>query len=144
MPQPASPQFQRARRDVAMALPECRILVVDNERDTADMQAMLLEMLGQQVQRAYDGRSAIAMARRFRPDIVLLDLDMPGMGGVDVARELRAGGWHARIIAHTGSITDYTAALRLAGFDGFLAKPAGIAALVAVLREKTTSEAWLA
>ena len=121
-----------------VALPECRVLVVDNERDTADMQAMLLEMLGQTVQRAYDGRSAVALARRFRPDIILLDLDMPGMDGVDVARELRGSGLftRVRIIAHTGSVSEYTQALRMAGFDGFLTKPAGIAALVALLREK--------
>lgn len=121
-----------------VALPECRVMVVDNERDTADMQAMLLEMLGQSVEKAYDGRTAVAIARRFRPDIILLDLDMPGMDGVDVARELRASGLFTRlrIIAHTGSVSEYTQALRMAGFDGFLTKPAGIAALVALLREK--------
>lgn len=142
MAQQVQPSTHAPPMKGSVALPECRILVVDNERDTADMQAMLLEMLGQKVQRAYDGRTAVALARRFRPDLVLLDLDMPGMDGVDVARELRASGMFARtrIIAHTGSVSEYTAALRMAGFDGFLTKPAGIAALVALLRERPQFE----
>jgi CheY-like chemotaxis protein len=68
-----------------------RVLVADDCRDTADMFALLLTTWGHEAEAAYDGAEALAKAEAARPDVALLDLDMPGMSGGEVARRLRAG-----------------------------------------------------
>jgi CheY-like chemotaxis protein len=70
--------------------PSGRILVVDDNRDAADSLALLLEAHGHDVRAVYDGHSAVEVAPRFRPQIVLLDLGMPGLDGFETARRLRA------------------------------------------------------
>jgi CheY-like chemotaxis protein len=67
-----------------------RILVVDNRQDSADTLARLLRRLGHEVEVAYEGPSAYAAAAALTPDIVLLDIGLPGMDGHEVARRLRA------------------------------------------------------
>jgi PAS domain S-box-containing protein len=67
-----------------------RVLVVDDNVDAAESAAMLLRFLGHDVELAYDGNSALDKVRCFRPEIVLLDIGLPGMSGYDVARALRA------------------------------------------------------
>ena len=66
-----------------------RILVVDDNADAADGMAMIFEMNGDHVRVAYDGEAALEVARHFRPEVVLLDLGMPGLDGYEVARRLR-------------------------------------------------------
>jgi CheY-like chemotaxis protein len=66
-----------------------RVLVVDDNRDAAISLAMLLRMLGHDVQTAHDGASALTLAISYRPDMVFLDIGMPGMDGYEVARRLR-------------------------------------------------------
>src|SRR5262249_41979541 len=66
-----------------------RVLVVDDNRDAAESLAMLLRLEGQHVQVAFDGHTALAMAREFRPQTVFLDIGMPGMDGYEVAKRLR-------------------------------------------------------
>jgi PAS domain S-box-containing protein len=66
-----------------------RILVVDDSRDAAESLTLLLEAMGNQVQAAHDGVSALQMAKEFRPQVVLLDIGMPGMSGYEVCRKLR-------------------------------------------------------
>ncbi|MBO0697194.1 MAG: PAS domain S-box protein, partial [Zavarzinella sp.] len=66
-----------------------RVLVVDDNVDSADSLALLLGIWEHEVRTAHDGPAAIQVARSFRPEVVLLDLGMPGMNGYDVARELR-------------------------------------------------------
>src|SRR5205823_1690434 len=66
-----------------------RVLVVDDQRDVADMLASLLEMLGQDVRVAYDGPSAQIAAREQRSQVAFLDLSMPGISGPELARRLR-------------------------------------------------------
>jgi PAS domain S-box-containing protein len=70
-------------------LPRRRVLVVDDNQDAADSLALLLRLLGQDVGTAYDGPTALAQAGEFRPELVFLDLGMPGMDGYEVARRLR-------------------------------------------------------
>jgi CheY-like chemotaxis protein len=65
------------------------ILVVDDNRDVAESLALLLEMDGHQVQIANDGQAALEMARSVRPDVILLDIGLPGMDGYAVAKALR-------------------------------------------------------
>ena len=65
------------------------VLVVDDNRDSADSLAMLLRLTGNDVRVAYDGRQALQVAEEFQPDVVLLDIGLPGMSGYDVARQMR-------------------------------------------------------
>src|SRR5207248_9593107 len=67
-----------------------RILVVDDNRDGADSLAHLLEILGHQVRRAYDGPQAVQAALEWRPELVLLDIGLPRPSGYVVARRRRA------------------------------------------------------
>lgn len=104
-----------------------RVLLVDDNVDAADMTARLLEQLGHDVLHIYDGRAALDLVADFDPDFVLLDLDMPGLNGIEVAEAIRALAHRVarcRIIAVTGHPQrDYEDAARKAGFDGFLLKP---------------------
>lgn len=102
-----------------------RILVVDDHPDAADVAAVLLRMAGYETAVAFDGLEAVEVARAFKPDLVLMDIDMPNMDGYGAARVLRQE--HARhliLIAHTGRTTpaDVQAALD-AGFDRHVSKP---------------------
>lgn len=72
-----------------MRLPRRRILVVDDNRGNATSLEVLLRALGQDVVAAYDGLSALEMARRHRPELVLLDIGLPGIDGYEVARQCR-------------------------------------------------------
>jgi CheY-like chemotaxis protein len=63
--------------------------VVDDVRDTADSLVLVLTLAGHEVRAAYDGPSALEAARAFRPDVVLLDIGLPGLDGYEVARRLR-------------------------------------------------------
>ena len=66
-----------------------RILVVEDLHDSADSLALLLRLWGYEAAVAYDGPSALAMASAHSPDVVLLDIGLPGMDGCEVARQLR-------------------------------------------------------
>jgi len=110
---------------LAFARP-CRVLVVDDNTDSAEMMGTLLEMYGHTVRIAHDGESALALAREFSPDAALLDIGLPGLNGYELARRFRQdeGTRRMRLIALTGwgqegdriRATD-------AGFDAHLTKP---------------------
>lgn len=106
-------------------LPPSRILVVDDNQDAANTLDSLLQSLGHTTQVAFDGPAALQAAEEFHPDVVLLDIGMPGMNGYDVARRLRSQpGQHLKIIAITGWGSDEDRARsRDAGFDRHLVKP---------------------
>jgi signal transduction histidine kinase/ActR/RegA family two-component response regulator len=110
-----------------------KILVVDDNLDAAETLASLLEMFGHEVARAHDGPSALATASRMEPDVILLDIGLPGTSGHDVARELRAVPRlrHAKLVAVTGwgSEADVERS-RASGFDAHLTKPVEIDELV--------------
>ena len=113
-----------------------RILVVDDNEDSATSLAMLLSELGHEVEVAYDGKSAIAAAAAFSPDAVLLDIGMPVMNGLEACRAIRAqaGGERMLIAALTGWGQDEDQQLtREAGFDAHLVKPVEGEALAALL-----------
>jgi CheY-like chemotaxis protein len=103
-----------------------RVLVADDSRDAADTLAFLLQRRGHEVQVAYDGLSALAAARRFRPQVALLDVQMPRMHGGDVARHLRRQAGPGGVLVVAVSATDPEDS-RLARYDGvfddFLSKP---------------------
>ena len=114
-----------------------RVLVVDDNADTADTLARLLELEGHQVRRAHDGPTALAAASAFRPDAVVLDLGLPGMDGFEVARRLRRdrhGGREPVLVAVSGYGRDEDRTRsRQAGFDHHLVKPTEIDHLRSVL-----------
>jgi CheY-like chemotaxis protein len=115
------------QRAASRAPSQCvRILVVDDDRDTAAMMSTLLRMAGHEVEAAHDGVGALQSAMRFQPDVVLLDLGLPGVDGFEIARRLRSmpGGEKLLLIALTGySNAEHVAAARAAGFDHHLSKP---------------------
>jgi hypothetical protein len=103
-----------------------RVLVVDDNDDAAESLAMLLRMSGHDVQVAQDGPMALGMAAALRPDIVLLDIGLPGMDGYELARRIRElpelGGVQLIAVTGHGQEADRQAATA-AGFHSFITKP---------------------
>jgi signal transduction histidine kinase len=111
-----------------------RVLVVDDNREAADVLACLLKMAGCTTIVMYDAEGALAAALRFRPDLVLLDLALPDIDGYTLACELRAIDPSLRIVAVTGFGQDPDRARsRAAGFADHLVKPVDLATLRRVL-----------
>jgi CheY-like chemotaxis protein len=113
-----------------------RVLVVDDNRDSAESLAMLLRHLGHTTEVAYDGEHALSTAESFRPDVLLLDLGMPRMSGFELCRRIRASDWGEEVllIAQTGWGQDRDRERALeAGFDGHLVKPVDHEALLKLL-----------
>jgi DNA-binding response OmpR family regulator len=106
---------------LSSAHPTLSILVVDDERDYADSIAMLLERWNHRVRVAYDGKQALEIFRDQRPDLVILDIALPGMDGYQLAVRLRAEERQAVLVALTG-YSDRKRAIA-AGFDEFYEKP---------------------
>jgi CheY-like chemotaxis protein len=99
---------------------------VDDNEDSAESLSVLLRLQGHLVESAHDGHHALEAAERFRPDVMLLDLGMPGMNGYEVCREIRKQPWGGDIllIAQTGWGQDQDRQrTKDAGFDGHLTKP---------------------
>lgn len=114
-----------------------RILIVDDNREVADSLAEVLRLLDHQVEIAYEGESALERAQVYRPEVVLLDLGLPGMDGWAVARRLRQQPEHARtlLIALTGWGQDADRKrAREAGFDHYLVKPIEFQTLIKLLK----------
>jgi PAS domain S-box-containing protein len=120
------------------AVPQ-RVLVVDDNADAAATLDLLLCSLGHETRVAHDGMQALEIAREFRPEVILLDIGMPGLDGYEVARRLRAmsHGTSFRIIAVSGwgQDADRTRA-KEAGFDVHLVKPVDLSLLSKVLDDR--------
>ena len=104
-----------------------RVLVIDDNEDANQTTAMVLETAGHQVASAYDGPSGLAMAASFSPDVILLDIGLPGMDGYAVAQRLKADAAtkHIFVIALTGyGQSGDVERSRRAGIDHHLLKPA--------------------
>lgn len=120
-PKPAAPGAPADR--------QLEVLVVDDNRDSADSMTLVVDMLGHAARAAYDGKEALRLFDERRPDVVLLDLSMPGLTGFDVIRGIRErvgadGGTHVIVAAMTGLGSDEDIArTRAAGFDAHLVKP---------------------
>ena len=114
---------------------ERRVLVVDDNRDSAHSLSTLLETLGCEVALAYDGEEALAAGRRFRPDAVLLDLGMPRLNGFEACERMRAE-WGAGIcivaVTGWGDDEDRRRAQEV-GFTAHLVKPVDPDKLAALL-----------
>jgi len=118
--------------------PKRRILVVDDNRDSATSMAMMLKLLGNDVHTAHDGFQAVEAAERFRPEFVLMDVGMPRLDGYEAARRIREQPWgrEMTIVALTGwgQEGDRLQA-REAGCDGHLVKPVSLLDLEKLLTE---------
>jgi CheY-like chemotaxis protein len=118
-----------------------RILVVDDNVDAASSVVTMLKIWGHDVQVAYNGPDALSVARMFRPQIVLLDIGMPGMSGYDVAKQLRSepefGGLIITALTGYGQPEDRRRS-REAGFDHHITKPPDPTALAALLQSPET------
>ena len=134
VPAPAAAPVAAARE--APSGPARRVLVVDDQPDSTDSLALLLRLHGHEVYTAADGPGAVDEFLRSKPEVVFLDLGLPGMSGYDVARRLRATpeGRDVRLVAVTGYGTEADRErTRAAGFDLHLAKPVDPHAVEALL-----------
>ncbi|MBS0658898.1 MAG: PAS domain-containing protein [Verrucomicrobia bacterium] len=116
-----------------------RLLVVDDNADSAQAMAMLQRARGHEVRTAGDGPQALELAQEFRPEVVLLDIGLPGMDGFEVARRLRAEPAQAglRIYAMSGYRSDQDLAqAEEAGFDAYLVKPVDLERLRELLAQR--------
>jgi CheY-like chemotaxis protein len=113
-----------------------RILVVDDNADMASSLMTLLQLIGNEVEAALDGPSAIEAARRLEPEFVLLDIGLPGMDGYEVARKLRQEPCCKAtvIIAVSGyGQEEDRRRSREAGFDHHLVKPVDFDKLISLM-----------
>jgi PAS domain S-box-containing protein len=113
-----------------------RVLVVDDNRDSAEALATMLQLLGHDVATAHDGRAAVDGVRTFQPDVALLDIGMPHISGYEAARLIRQqpGGTDVFLVALTGWGHDDDKLRSLeAGFDAHLVKPVDVATIEKVL-----------
>ncbi len=112
-----------------------RAVVVDDENSLTDLLTMALRYEGWEVKHAAEGRSAIALIREFRPDVVVLDVMLPDIDGLQVLHRLRADGQEVPILFLTAkdSLDDRIAGLT-AGGDDYVTKPFSLEELVARLR----------
>ena len=113
-----------------------RVLVVDDNEDSATSLGMLLSMLGYETHTAVDGPAGLEAVARFRPDVALLDIGMPKLNGYEVARRIREqpGGKELVLIAITGwgQAADRQRTIE-AGFNHHMVKPVDLAALANLL-----------
>ena len=120
-----------------VSAPEQRVLIVDDNIDAANSLAMVLQLSGFKTLTAHGGHEALQASRTFGPDVVFLDIGLPGMNGYDVARHLRANPEtrHAYLIALTGwGSDDDRQRSSEAGFDIHLTKPVELQTLTRLLQ----------
>lgn len=133
---PPSPAHPESPTTPAAGARPLRVLVVDDNRDAIDSLKLLLDSEGYEVFTAYDGETALALALTEQPQVVLLDIGLPGMDGYAVARALRqqARQPQLRILAVTGyGQADSRAKSQAVGFDLHLVKPVDFTALLELL-----------
>jgi CheY-like chemotaxis protein/nitrogen-specific signal transduction histidine kinase len=113
-----------------------RVLVVDDNRDTAIACSQLLRVLGHDVETAYDGLAALTATRDFRPQVIFLDIGLPGLNGFDVARTLRDEGFQNELIVAVSGYGQPEDRQRSqeAGFDLHLVKPVDQTGIATALR----------
>jgi CheY-like chemotaxis protein len=121
--------------------PQVRVLVIDDDHDVADSTAAVLRLLDYDVCVAYSGDEAVAVAGQYRPDVVVLDIDMPGMDGLQTARHLKRDRRLARksFVAHTASDEPFVRHVASQiGFRDLVVKGQPLSALIDVLLDETS------
>ena len=123
-------------RRVSRKTDRIRVLVVDDSRSTADSLCAYLEDRGMRTKVAYGGSAAFKTAAVSRPDVIVMDVSMPGIDGYDVAQSLRANDatWDIAIVAHTAQEEKQVREKTLNfEFDAFCSKRSGFKALIEVI-----------
>jgi signal transduction histidine kinase/DNA-binding response OmpR family regulator len=118
------------------ATPAKRVLIVDDNVDAAETLAMMLDLMGQETRQAHDGKAALKAAADYRPDLIFLDIGLPGLSGHEVASRIRRdlGMDQVYLIALSGYGTEEDRRKSFyAGFDSHLVKPLDPAALPGIL-----------
>jgi CheY-like chemotaxis protein len=135
LPLAPPPPADREPPASAPVLPK-RILVVDDNVDAADTLSLMLRFDGHETHAVYSGVDVLDQVEAFRPDLILLDIGLPGMDGYEAARRIRerARGKHLELVALTGygQPEDRARALR-EGFDAHLVKPVNLDELFRVI-----------
>jgi DNA-binding response OmpR family regulator len=121
--------FGKKKKDI-------KVLLVDDEVDFVNTLGQRLKMRELVVDAVYDGEQALSYIKKTEPDVIVLDLKMPGLYGIEVLREIKKFNKKIQVIVLTGHGTekDEEDARKLGGFD-FLRKPADIDLLVAKIKE---------
>jgi signal transduction histidine kinase/CheY-like chemotaxis protein len=132
-PEPIAPPTSSPRVESRAAAAPRRVLVVDDNREAADLMAELLQAAGHQPRTAYDAAQAIAVAAEQRPEVAILDIGLPVMDGFELARRLGGPGG-PRLIAVTGyGQESHRERGREVGFASYLVKPVEPAELLAAI-----------
>jgi PAS domain S-box-containing protein len=133
---PASTESPSAKTDKTDGTRKRRVLAVDDNRDSADSLALMLQKMGHETQTAYDGLEALQAAESMKPEVLLLDIGLPKMNGYEVAQQIRQQPWgkNMTLIALTGwgQQEDKRRTLE-AGFDHHLTKPVDARVLESLL-----------
>ncbi|HEY1191033.1 MAG TPA: response regulator [Gemmata sp.] len=122
--------------DTPEAVPPLRVLCIDDNRDVADSEVDLLRVVGFEARACYDGPAALVEAIAFRPGVCLIDLNMPGMDGDELALRLRK--WAVDVPLVLVAVTamnneESSRRIQSAGFDLHLTKPVDPHNLIAVV-----------
>ena len=123
--------------------PPAKILVVDDDAINLSVLSQMLAISGFQSENAVDGVESVEMTAMIHPTLVLMDISMPRMNGIDAAIAIRmqSVGQCPRLVAVTANVTDrQREACKTAGFDGFLAKPIDMKALLSMVSECMAAE----
>ena len=103
-----------------------RVLIVDDNLDAAETLAMMLDILGQQTQQAHDGHAAVTMAAEYKPDLIFMDIGLPGLSGHEAAQKIRGelgmDGIYMIALSGYGTEDDRRKSLQ-AGFNAHMVKP---------------------
>lgn len=140
-------QTQSAEKNRRPLTPALRILIVDDNRDSANSLALLLKTTGNQTRAAYDGEQAIAAWNEFRPDVMLLDIGLPKLNGYEACRRIRQqeGGQEVLIIAQTGwGQEEDRQRTRESGFDHHMVKPINPTLLMTILTNRAQAKIGIA
>ena len=142
--QPADPEPAPDLSSISKTTTSRRILIVDDNQDSADSLAMFLKIGGHETCLAYDGVQACEVAEELRPEVVLLDIGLPKMNGFDVCRRIREQSWSKGvvIIALTGWGQNEDRRKSIdAGFDNHMVKPVDPVALMKMLSSMSPGRA---
>ncbi|HEY7157493.1 MAG TPA: ATP-binding protein, partial [Gemmataceae bacterium] len=132
VPAPVAPSVPTA---APVASPACHVLIIEDNTDARETLATLLRMLGHRTDTAATGPEGVRLALAVRPQVVLIDLGLPGLDGFQVARQIRAAqGKAVRLVALTGYVLEEDRRrTEEAGFDAHLPKPVELEELNRVL-----------
>jgi DNA-binding response OmpR family regulator len=130
-----------ARVNFGLTTGATQVLLADDCADSREVLSLLLRRANFDVVGASDGEEALSLMTQCEPDVLILDIQLPGINGVELARQVRSGGFKGKIIGLSGRSDDATTSnFRAAGGNHFVTKPFDLSQLLRVIEsEETTS-----